>query len=114
MIKTLTVAMMTAIALSNGANAQNVSNLHYYSMATAVVDVNEDTDSVIGLDFNGNEWGWYGISDWDNGDVATLTMCDNGTPNYIYDDIVVNANYSGWVTSWGYDTETGEPLATFY
>lgn len=114
MIKMITVAMMTAIAIANGANVHNATNLHYYSMATAVIDVNENTDSVTGLDFNGNEWGWEGISDWEVGDVASLIMCDNGTPNYVYDDIIINENYSGWVSSWGYDIETGEPLATFY
>lgn len=113
MIRQLTVAMMTALAILNGANAQTAQNMGYYPTTMAVVDVDYENDEVTAMDFNGYLWSWEGCEDWYEGDVASMMMCDNGTDDYIFDDIIISTKYSGWVDSWGYDIEAGEPLVTF-
>lgn len=35
--------------------------------------------------------------DWIVGDTATLTINDNGTPDYLDDDKIVKATYTGWI-----------------
>lgn len=94
MFKMTLVALMTT-ALLNGATAP-VEELGFYPMTTVVIELDEKTDSVVCVDFNGNEWAFEGIEDWCIGDYATLTMCDNGTAE-IYDDIICDARYDGWL-----------------
>ncbi len=67
-----------------------------YAKSTTVVMLEKATDTVVCQDFNGNLWCFYGIEDWQIGDVASLLMSDNGTENYIYDDIVLSARYDGY------------------
>lgn len=88
------VALMTT-ALLNGATAP-ADQLGFYSMNTVVVDFDEQTDTVICVDFNGNEWSFEGIEDWAIGDYASLTMCDNST-EVVYDDIICDTTYCGWL-----------------
>lgn len=87
-------ALMVA-AFLGGATAP-IEELNFYSMTTVVVELDGRTDSVVCVDFNGNEWSFGGIEDWCVDDYATMTMCDNGTPE-IYDDIICDVRYSGWL-----------------
>lgn len=56
-----------------------------------------DNDKVFLVDFNGNEWTISGIEDWMEGDVASAIMSDNGTPDSIYDDKILDIQYSGYL-----------------
>lgn len=110
----LTVAAMIAIATANGMTC-TAEQAGFYSQTMAVVDIQtvDDTEEITAMDFNGNEWSWYDdCGDWFVGDLASVTLCNNGT-EIIYDDIIVNARYSGWTEWFGYDTESGEPLVIF-
>lgn len=91
----MTLMALVAAAIMGGATA-STTEMGFYSMTTVVVDFDERTDSVICVDFNGNEWAFEGIEDWCIGDYASLMMCDNGT-DLIYDDIVCDAHYDGWL-----------------
>ena len=44
-----------------------------------------------------NEASFKGIEDWAEGDIVSAIMSDNCTPESIYDDIVVQTRYCGWV-----------------
>ena len=99
--------MALAIAATlNGATAP-VDQMGFYPMTTVVVELDARTDTVVCVDFNGNEWGFEGVEDWCIGDYATLTMCDNGT-EIIYDDIICDAVYDGWL-----EGDFGEILKNF-
>ncbi len=87
-------ALMVA-AFLGGATAP-IEELNFYSMTTVVVELDGRTASVVCVDFNGNEWSFEGIADWCVDDYATMIMCDNGTPE-IYDDIICDVRYSGWL-----------------
>lgn len=62
-----------------------------------VTDVNSETDIVEVTMFNGESSEFYGAEDWFEGDFVALIMSDNGTPDYIYDDMIIDANYAGYV-----------------
>lgn len=66
-----------------------------YALTTEVTSVNENTDEVECEDFNGNIWVFKGVSDWCEGDIASLIMDNKGTKD-IYDDEIVNTRCSGY------------------
>lgn len=46
----------------------------------------------------GRQFSWLDDSgDWFNGDFVAVIMDDNGTPETVYDDLVLNARYVGYV-----------------
>ena len=65
-----------------------------YSTVATVTTVDPYTDKVYFTDTKGNIWVEYGAEDWEEGDLAALTMYDNGTDT-IYDDVIVGARYNG-------------------
>lgn len=67
----------------------------FYPACGIVVSLETETNSVIYEDYNGNLWDFPEIDDWTKGDIVALIMCDNGTPNYIYDDYAVSYKYCG-------------------
>lgn len=66
-----------------------------YPKTTVCLAVNHQTDTVTVADCNGTEWKFSGCQDFEEGDLIALIMNDNGTQNYIWDDTVVTARYSG-------------------
>lgn len=73
-----------------------VSTAHIYPLYSVVTEVDKENDIVTVTDFNGNDWQFSGCEDWECGNIASLIMHDNGTPD-IYDDIIIKAEYNGWV-----------------
>ena len=65
-----------------------------YAQVATVTVVDYDADKVYFTDTKGNIWVEYGVEDWQEGDLAALTMYDNGT-DIIYDDVIVGARYNG-------------------
>lgn len=53
-------------------------------------------DTVYYTDFNGVEWSFYGTEDWDCDDQVSVIMFNSFTPNWIYDDVIVDVRYTGW------------------
>ena len=99
----LVVALATTPTLSliDKANAKKAKAKLYdietiYPLSTVVTDVNYKKDTVTCVDFNGNEWSFKGCEDWQEGDRASLLMFNNDTV-YIYDDVIIKAEYNGWV-----------------
>ena len=67
---------------------------------TFVVDsVNHEQNYMILIDFNGNEWIWEGVEDFDCGDIVAAIMEERGTPT-IYDDEIVKIRYAGYMEDW--------------
>lgn len=69
----------------------------YYALTTVVEKVDRKKDTVTCIDFNGNRWEFYGAGDWLKDDIASLLMYNNDTPESIYDDVIVNVSYDGWM-----------------
>lgn len=67
---------------------------------TFVVDlVNHEQNYMVLVDFNGNEWIWEGIEDFNCGDIVAAIMEERGTPT-IYDDEIVKIRYTGYMEGW--------------
>ena len=67
-----------------------------YANCGCVTCVDYENDLVSVTDFGGFVWQFFGCEDWDEGDICAMVMDDNGTPDNIMDDIVMNTNYCGW------------------
>jgi hypothetical protein len=85
----------TAILVGFAAPIGNNEADHLYPK-TAIVDRLEDNDIVVCVDCNENVWTFYGVEDWQEGDIVSLLMDDMGTAT-IYDDEIVKTYYSGTV-----------------
>ena len=62
-----------------------------YCLFGTVVDIEYDTDCVTVDDGDGNLWEYYGVDYVEYGDLVVMLMWDNDTPDWIYDDYVLNA-----------------------
>lgn len=59
--------------------------------------IEDDGGEIILVDSNGSEWVYEEYpEDYMPGDFVSLIMDDNGTPNYIYDDVILDMRYSGY------------------
>lgn len=67
-----------------------------YPQCMQVCEFIEETDEVICVDSNGNLWSYYGIEDYFVGDLVAVIFDDNGTPESIYDDIVIDVRATGF------------------
>lgn len=67
---------------------------HTYPLTTIVTEINPEIDVVSVTDNNGFVWQFYGVEDWEEGDICSVIMNDNGTET-ILDDIIVTTRYGG-------------------
>lgn len=60
-----------------------------YPKTMLVSEIDTACDTVTAVDFNGNEWQFYGVEDWEIDDIVSCIMDTNGTTT-IYDDKIVD------------------------
>lgn len=65
-----------------------------YPLTTIVTRVDKRGDIVYVNDSNGNEWSFFGVEDWQEGDICSMIMANKGTKN-ISDDIIIKQQYGG-------------------
>ena len=100
MKRKLKTALLTTLALASIAGAfligkSQPNTTHLYPKSTMVTDTEGDKITVV--DFNGHYWTFTDTEEtWLKGDICSLIMDDNNTEE-IYDDIIVKAQYSGFV-----------------
>lgn len=68
-----------------------------YPQAFVIGDIEDDT--LILIDYNGNEWLWEGAEDYDIGDIIAAIMDNNNTIT-IYDDTIIALRYAGYMEGW--------------
>ncbi len=85
-------AIITLVPMT--AKADTVEH-HLYAKTAVVIELDYDSDTVVLSDGAENLWAFYGIEDWQIDDFASMLMDDNGTPDTIYDDIIVEVTYAG-------------------
>ena len=66
-----------------------------YPATMVVTETDLMTDTVTLKDSTGNLWAFYGVEDWQIGDVASVLMETNNTAE-IRDDRILNVRYSAW------------------
>jgi len=87
------------IALFAMVVAFSTARAEIYPQTFFVNDIDRAQNMLILIDFNGNEWLWSDIEDYEKGDIIAAIMEDNGT-EIIYDDIIINIRYSGYIENW--------------
>lgn len=71
------------------------ASLIFYPATMTVTSVQND---VVTMETStGHIYEMEGAEDWMAGDVASLIMSDNGTPEDITDDVIMSARYTGYI-----------------
>jgi len=86
---------VTVLVFSRCIAGISAYNNQLYARTAVVTGLNQETDIVSVTDGAGIGWGFYGIEDWDVGDVVSMLMDNNGTPENIFDDEIIKATYAG-------------------
>lgn len=93
MKKLILLAMVITALLCQSALADT------YPTLFVVTEVDEVSDSMLMVDFNGQLWEWYGIEDTFPDDMIAAIMDDCGTDE-VYDDEIAAIRYCGWLDAW--------------
>lgn len=92
-MRKIIILTVVFILLTSTAIAENL-----YPLVTAVIEINKEDNTVISIDFNGNEWQFEGVQDWILGDIANFLMFDNYTDE-IEDDKILCVYYDGYFSA---------------
>ena len=69
-----------------------------YPHTAKVVGLNYTTDTVTIKTATGIFYSFIGTEDYMIGDLVSLTMSTNGTPDNVIDDVIVQVRYSGYTS----------------
>lgn len=94
MKKIFTIVILFAITVTF-----SVACAEIYPQTFIVSAIDAAQDALVLIDSTGNEWIWFGIEDYDVGDVVAAIMDDNGT-EIIYDDAIITMRYTGYAEGW--------------
>ena len=75
---------------------REIGNQSIYPRTFLVYEIDEEYDIMYMVDGAGLDWSWKGTEDYNVGDYVCAIMGDNETPNYIYDDIMLELRYAGF------------------
>ena len=96
------IAVMAAIVafVSGGKMTQKKAESCTYPKTAIVVDANDRLVKV--EDYGGNDWVFESDAyQWYEGDLVSMIMDDNGTPDNNEDDRIVTVSYGGWIGHYG-------------
>ncbi len=85
-MKKIIAIIIILVCFVSTATAENL-----YPRFGNVIDLEWDSDCVSADDGLGNIWEFWGCDHFFFGDLVIMIMSDNGTPDWIYDDRVINA-----------------------
>jgi len=66
-----------------------------YPNAGTVTAIDRETDTVTVQVSSGHLFEFLGAEDYDIGDTVAMIMSDNGTPDTILDDLILDCRYAG-------------------
>ena len=69
---------------------------HQYTLTVYVAEIDRAEDVVTYETHSGHRFEWQGVEDQETGEIYSLMMDDNGTPETIEDYSIISARYSGW------------------
>lgn len=76
-----------------------IGNLHFYSRAMEIVEIDKARNMAVCVDAVGHEWEFTEPEDLEVGDLVICTMYDKGTKETILDDEIVDVVWSGYTTN---------------
>ena len=92
----VSVLILVGISFFIGYSVRQGMCNHTYQRAAYVTEVRESQELVVCEDAVGFMWTFYGIEDFEVGDLVILSMNDNKTSDSILDDRVEGAVYAGF------------------
>lgn len=93
-IAMIVVVMLCTTALVGCAKQQEREvNKTYTLNDCCVYDVGKYEGEIAIIDQEQDIWTWHDDLDVNVGDRCVLTMSDNGTPNYLYDDMIISIEW---------------------
>ena len=99
----LMVAMASTLLAGSGQkNIQVEPASKTYPNAGVIVGLDEENDLVTISTGSGLLYEFYGVEDLFLGDIVAVTMDDNGTPNSVLDDKIIDSKYAGWPELFSY------------
>lgn len=98
---------VTSIACALAIVAMLIFNGTIYSTTCVIVDTDYETDTVTMSTASGYLYQFEGIEDYWNGDLVSVIMYNNGTPEII-DDVILSHRYVGWTELFDEVMETYE------
>ena len=93
----LLALLLAFVLIAGSASALSLDNLYADTMIVDELDFENDLAFLV--DCFGNLWAIEEVEDWLVGDIVSLIMFDQGTPD-IYDDEIVYYRYSGRIEDW--------------
>lgn len=73
----------------------NPETARIYPMTAEVIGFNYEDDLVTVVNGSENYFSFYGIEDWQLGDLVSIMMVDPGTPGILDDDVILLHWYTG-------------------
>lgn len=70
-----------------------------YPLTTVVTEIDYKNDLVSVTDTNGFVWQFFGTEDWEEKDICSMIVDDNGTKT-ILDDVIIKVKYDGRTQTW--------------
>ena len=94
-MKTKLVSILLSLVLMFTA-VPALGDFSVYPNGGIIVDLIPEEDLVVFEDGDGMSWVFYGVEDWDIGDLVACTFWDAGTED-IFDDEIIDVRYIGYV-----------------
>ena len=93
-IEALMISLVAATMVLSKSEQINANEV--YPRAMEIIAFEEEHDTVVLEDAVGLSWCFYWIEDWEIGDMVIVMLDNNGTPDTITDDIIVDTYFSGY------------------
>lgn len=108
-IAVLLMAITAFRAVGYAVERKPNEHLNYYPQTAVVVECDEQHDAVTVRTSFGWLYQFYGIEDFEVGDMVAMMMDDMDTGNSVFDDVIVGVHYVGTAS----DFEVNRTLLTY-
>ena len=90
------ICMLASLAAVKYFSTENYINQNLYAQTGIITEINRYSDFVTVTVANGNQFSFYGASDYEEGDFCSMVMDSCGT-EIVYDDVVIDTKYDGYL-----------------
>lgn len=94
-IAVLIMAAVVFMLVSAAVRREPNPHLNYYPQTAVIVDFDRKHDAVTVRTSVGWLYQFYGIEDYEIGDMVSLIMDNMDTENTIFDDVIIDVQYVG-------------------
>ncbi len=92
------ITLITFVCGNPTHTSREIGNQAIYPRTFLVYEIDKECDILYLCDGAELAWEYKGIEDYCVNDYVTAIMGDNGTPDYIYDDEIIELRATGFTT----------------